>query len=411
MRKIIIVLLSVMSLSLTAVAQNKKGSNLTISANGWYGYDIERTRPNLKCAGYMTYEASVGYQTNPNDSNYYSRAYGFPLISVGFQVANMGDFKFTDNTKFPCLYSLFGSFERSLLRTKYVSLGYQFEFGLTYNPERYDPVNNPGNNWLSSPIMAYFGAGAFVKAHLGKRWELGTLMMFRHYSNGRLALPNEALNAIGIGLFARYRLSDYDYRKYRYAERISADFKPGMEYVIALGAGAHSCMAEWNAYVEKEPDPVKKQEINKTLKAHPKFSLSGEFMYRYAPRYATGIGIDLFYSSNMKELEAADRILYGDEAVENCPGYNPFSVGIAIVQEVFWRNFAVHVAIGAYPYRHKGVNGDLAKEAGDRERGWHYEKAGLRYYIPKAHNLFVGFGIKSHSIKAEYLEFSTGIKL
>lgn len=112
-----------MSLSLTAVAQNKKGSNLTISANGWYGYDIERTRPNLKCAGYMTYEASVGYQTNPNDSNYYSRAYGFPLISVGFQVANMGDFKFTDNTKFPCLYSLFGSFERSLLRTKYVSLG------------------------------------------------------------------------------------------------------------------------------------------------------------------------------------------------------------------------------------------------------------------------------------------------
>ena len=159
MRKIIIVLLSVMSLSLTAVAQNKKGSNLTISANGWYGYDIERTRPNLKCAGYMTYEASVGFQSHPNDSNYYSRAYGFPLLSVGFQVANMGDFKFTDNTKFPCLYSLYGAFERSLYRSKYVSLGYQLEFGITYNPERYDPVNNPNNNWLSSPIMAYFGGG------------------------------------------------------------------------------------------------------------------------------------------------------------------------------------------------------------------------------------------------------------
>ena len=134
-------------------------------------------------------------------------------------------------------------------------------------------------------------------------------------------------------------------------------------------------------------------------------------MYRYAPRYATGIGIDLFYSSNMKELKESDIILYGQDEVDNCPGYNPFSVGIAIVQEVFWRNFSVHVAVGAYPYRHKGVNSEAAKEAGDRERGWHYEKAGLRYYIPKAHNLFVGFGIKSHSIKAEYLEFSTGIKL
>jgi hypothetical protein len=140
-------------------------------------------------------------------------------------------------------------------------------------------------------------------------------------------------------------------------------------------------------------------------------SLSGEFMYRYAPRYATGLGLDLFYSSNMKELEASDRIVYGDEAVDNCPGYCPISVGISVVQEIYWRNFAVHIAIGAYPFRHKGVNGPEAKEAGDRERGWHYEKAGLRYYIPKAHNLFFGFGIKSHSIKAEYLEFSTGIRL
>jgi hypothetical protein len=82
-----------------------------------------------------------------------------------------------------------------------------------------------------------------------------------------------------------------------------------------------------------------------------------------------------------------------------------------VVQEVYWGNFAVHVAIGAYPYRHKGVNGELAKEAGDRERGWHYEKAGFRYYFPKLGDMFVGFAIKSHSIKAEYLEFSLGVRI
>jgi hypothetical protein len=113
----------------------------------------------------------------------------------------------------------------------------------------------------------------------------------------------------------------------------------------------------------------------------------------------------------MKELEKSDRIVYGDAAVENSPGYNPFSVGIAAVQEVYWKNFAVHVAIGAYPYRHKGVNGELAKANGDRERGWHYEKAGFRYYFPKLGDTFLGFAIKSHSIKAEYLEFSLGIRL
>ena len=72
------------------------------------------------------------------------------------------------------------------------------------------------------------------------------------------------------------------------------------------------------------------------IQAHPKFSLSFDALYRYSIRYATGIGLDLFYSSNMKELEAADRVLYSPEAIAASPGYAPLSVGIAVVQEVYW---------------------------------------------------------------------------
>lgn len=402
-------LLIIAYVNANAQAQTGKESNMVILGHGWYGIDIEQTRPNLKTPGYMTYEAAVGFQTDPSKGNFYDQAFGFPMISVGFSLASMGDFQFYDQTRFPNLYSLYGSFERSLMRRERVSLGYQFDFGATYNPGRYDPVNNPGNNWLSSPFMAYFGAGVFAKLHLGKRWEVGADIMFRHYSNGRIALPNEALNAIGGGLFAHYRLSDYDYAKYKSAPKVKPDYEKGMQYMFVLGGGVHTCMAEWNAYVETENDPYKKEKIQ--LKAHPKFSFSAEATYRYAPRYATGLGLDLFYSSNMEELEKSDRIVYGDKAVENCPGYSALSVGVSVVQEVYWHNLAVHVAIGAYPYRHKGVNGPEAKALGDRERGWHYEKAGLRYYFPKLGDTFVGFAIKSHSIKAEYLEFSVGIRI
>ena len=407
-RTIIITLLLVISASVVQ-AQKFKAEDIVITAHGWGGMDMERTRPNLKSYGYMTYEAGIGLQTNPNDGSWFSQAFGYPIINFGFSLARTENFRFYDQTKFPDLYSLYGSFERSLLRTKILSLGYLLDFGATYNPGKYDPVNNPGNNWLSSPVMAYFGAGAFMKFHLGKRWEVGTDVMFRHYSNGRLKLPNEALNALGMGIFARYRLSDYDYTEYKGGIKKKANFEKGMQYVIALGAGVHTCMAEWNAKVEEEKDPAKKKDIK--LKAHPKFSISGDFLYRYAMRYASGISLDVFYSSNMKELEASDRIVYGDEEVEKSPGYAPISIGVAFVHEVYWHNLAVHVAIGAYPYRHKGVNGEAAKELGDRERGWHYEKAGLRYYFPKLGNTFLGFAIKSHSIKAEYLEFSTGIRL
>jgi hypothetical protein len=190
-----------------------------------------------------------------------------------------------------------------------------------------------------------------------------------------------------------------------------------MQYMITFGTGFHTCQAEWNTYAYDHSDPSKPARVPTKeeaagLKAHPKFSLSFDAMYRYALRYATGIGIDMFYSSNMKELEAADRILYGDAAVDASPGYDPISVGVAVVQEVYWKNFAVHVAIGAYPYRHKGVNDkELNEKIDDRERGWHYEKAGIRYYFPKLADTYLGFAIKSHSIKAEYLEFSVGIRL
>lgn len=415
MRKFFTYIIAIFCLSVgfasSAKAQSINGSDLAISAQGWYGFDIEKSRPNLTSYGYMNYEAAVGIQTKPENQNPFAEAFGFPLIDIGISIARAGNFKFSDQTHFPNLYSAYGSFERSILRTERFSAGYLLNFGATYNPAKYDPVNNPGNNWLSAPFMAYFGAGVFGKLHIGKRWETGVNFMFRHFSNGRLSLPNEALNGMGVGVFARYRLSDYDHKKYTTKYGFERDYQRGMQYMIVVGGGVHTCMAEWNAYVEREPDPVKKAEAAAKLKAHPKFSLSFDALYRYSMRYATGLGADLFYSSNMKELEASDRIFYGNEAVDRSPGYSPLSVGIAVVQEVYWRNFAVHVAIGAYPYRHKGVNGPEAKAAGDRERGWHYEKAGIRYYFPKLGDTFVGFAIKSHSIKAEYLEFSVGVRL
>jgi hypothetical protein len=409
--KIFLTFSLLIAVTLNVHAQKFRTSDMMFTGHAWYGIDMERTRPNLRTYGYMTYEASIGLQTNPDDGSEFSPLFGYPVFNFGFSVARMGHFKFYDQTRFPDLYSVYGSFERTIVRQKRFSAGYQFDFGATYNPGRYDPVNNPGNNWLSSPFMAYFGAGAFAKFHLGKRWEVGADFMFRHFSNGRIALPNEALNALGCGIFAKYRLSDYDYKEYRKVEKTTPEFEKGMQYAIVLGGGVHTCMAEWNTYVESEPDPVKKAEAAAKLKAHAKLSLSFDALYRYSMRYATGVGVDLFYSSNMKELEASDRVFYGNEAVDNSPGYNPLSVGLAVVQEVYWGNFAVHVAIGAYPYRHKGVRGELAKAAGDRERGWHYEKAGFRYYFPKLGDTFVGFAIKSHSIKAEYLEFSIGIRL
>ena len=290
---VFIIVALVMSIT-TATAKGVKSSDLSFTAQGWYGFDIEKSRPNLTSYGYMNYEAAVGFQTNPDNKNPYAEAFGFPIINVGMSIARTSNFKFSDQTVFPDLYSLYGSFERSILKRRYVSAGYLLNFGATYNPGKYDPVNNPGNNWLDSPFMAYFGAGVFAKVHIGKRWEAGANVMFRHFSNGRLSLPNEALNAIGVGIFARYRLADYDYQKYTKKYNFVRNWDKGMQYMLVVGGGVHTSQADWNAHVESQTDPVKKAEAAASLKAHPKFSLGFDALYRYSMRYATGIGVDLF---------------------------------------------------------------------------------------------------------------------
>ena len=93
----------------------------------------------------MTYGIGVGYQANPDDDCQYARAFGFPVFNFGFSLARMSNFQFYDQTKFSDFYSPFGSFERTLLRKAKFSAGYKLDFGLSYNPDRYDPVNNPGN--------------------------------------------------------------------------------------------------------------------------------------------------------------------------------------------------------------------------------------------------------------------------
>lgn len=141
MKKIIAIILISISFC-TVAAQTKDGSNIVITGQSSYGYDIEKLRPTQTSFGYMTYDLGLGFQAEPEDNDIYEAKFGFPILSVGVSVARMGHLKFSDHTKFPNLYTVYGSFERSLLRRERFSAGYLFDFGATYNPGRYDPVKN-----------------------------------------------------------------------------------------------------------------------------------------------------------------------------------------------------------------------------------------------------------------------------
>ena len=80
MKKLIKIILFIflMLIPFASFAQKDKSSssNLNFSAGGWYGVDFELLRPvEMTHNGYMTYEAAVGFQTDPSDNCAYAQAF------------------------------------------------------------------------------------------------------------------------------------------------------------------------------------------------------------------------------------------------------------------------------------------------------------------------------------------------
>ena len=133
----------------------------------------------------------------------------------------------------------------------------------------------------------------------------------------------------------------------------------------------------------------------------PMLSLSTDAIYRTGERFALGFTADGFWNSNTERLKWADSVLYSEEENAASKGYSPFSFGVGLVQEIFYNNVALYVQEGIYLQRKMGIHG---------EHGWLYERAGIRYYPEALHPFFVSVCIKAHKFKADYMDFSVGIR-
>lgn len=343
---------------------------------------------------HMAYDVAVGFDTR-RDSSMYARAYNYPTWGVGISVSRFSDLQFTNTSFMPDVYTVFTSFHRELMRKHRWGVGYNWETGITSSPNYYDPVNNPDNLVQSSFIMMYFGGGFYATYAIGMHWQMGTEVTYRHHSNGKLSLPNRGIDAAGASLFVRYALAERPPLP-KPKECAPEPFDKHMMYHLSVGGGVHSCDAEWTAYNTMVSNLAEKRS---RFTHHPKITLGADAMYRTSVKHATGLAIDLTYSTNMRQLEEAERIIYGDERVDEGPGYSPLSIGVGLVQEMFWKNFSGYLSVGFYPYKKRGIREDY---------GLYYQKAGGRYYIPDWHNTFIGFNIKANRFVAEFLELSVG---
>ena len=357
-------------------------------------------RDSYTSLGFNSFTLEWDFITRGADGSY-SAAYNHPTFGIGLTYNGLDEVQFkSKNGHYSGMVAAYGILSRDLIRLGQFSGGYDLSLGASYSDGYYDPVTNRSNWFFSSPVLFYVAGGGHITWQVARRLDLVADISVRHNSSARFAYPNGGLNYWGGGLSARYHFQDrpdYSRRGVRTPRIADGEYEKGWSYELYAGGGVHACAAEWLATSKT----VDRETLAATsLRKWPMGSLGFDAVYRLSGRFGVGATASAFYCSNMEALKWADGIIYGDEAA-SAASYSSFSFGAGAVQEVFYKRTAFYLQEGYYFYRKAGIHG---------YHGRLYERAGLRLYPKRIEPFFFSVCIKAHRFKAEYMDFTVGIR-
>ena len=328
----------------------------------------------------------VGLDTHPSDGNWWSNAYNYPSISLGFSYDNAGSMRSIQGTDLSDFYSLYLAAEFDFFRAGRFSFGPVLEIGMSYSPVKYNPTRNRANVFIGSKVLADLAGGLEASLRVHPHWELALTSYFVHHSNGMTHTPNIGTNQLAVGTKLKYYLAPQETDKRIALEK--PDYPKGLRWNIYTAFGGHSC--DWELNVKgPQAYPVKFR-----LRA----ILGAEASYRYHRLLSTGIGIEGNYADNVyKEM---DLLKFG---MEDPKGYSPFYTSVHLAQYFHYSNLSVNFTLGLYTFKRTGLVEDM---------GSTFQRIGVRYHLPafKVGQMFVSLGMRAHYFDRSYcFEYGTGI--
>ncbi|APW33334.1 lipid A 3-O-deacylase [Prevotella intermedia ATCC 25611 = DSM 20706] len=339
----------------------------------------------------------------PSDHDSYAKDYNYPSLSIGlrYTMNNRVLFHRTPDLAWDKIeevpydsrlgntLSLYGTFQRAIHRNKHWETSYSLSGGVGYTNKWYNKDNNIDNDFIGTPILIYFGAGIHQTYRFAREWGVRASLEFVHHSNGALYRPNKGSNcvgpSVGIVYYPYYETFIREHGSFQ-----SAPFKKFLYLDLTAGIGAKTLVEDWQITQFRTPKTDPNYRTG-DFKRYATYSLQANLMYRYARRWASGIGIDAFYNTYAPHIEQLER------KEGNNIDCKPWSFGIAGKHETFFHNLSVNVALGTYLYRRMG---SIDRELGGRI----YERIGVNYSFPSLNGLKLGINVKAHTTKADFTE-------
>jgi hypothetical protein len=308
---------------------------------------------------YNGIDIRVGFQkTNADDV--YSNIYRRPTMGVGFYTST---FHNADVGNPNALY-FFLTHPFVFQRDKRLTWDYSMAFGLSYQFNPFDSINNPTNIFIGSYRNCYVHLGVAANYQFNEKWIASATLGFKHFSNGSFKQPNYGINLVPLTLGVKYKFSDQKIDTY---PKSFAAFQKYNLWNVMVAFGSKN-------YINNDPNYLKMT-----------FGLN--YLRAVSYKYRIGVGLDMFYSAASDLRTGTGQAGFGDSwSVAVVPGW----------EWVLSKKLFVPLGIGIY--MHRNIEND--------ERYGFYERAGIRYKFNE--HLSAGVTIKAHKGVADYFEWTLG---
>ena len=372
-----------MILLLAATAGRVSAQNVSVYAGASKTLYDGRFYPDLfgeKVAPvFPTFDVKLGWADN--SSSPFASICKHPEVGIGFQLDALAGVKAVNGPGMGNIYSLYGYFDRPFLTVGGFSLGYSGEFGLGFVFSRlYNPDTNPWNVMISSPVNAHISLGLQAQYALSRRFDVGIGLFFNHHSNGAVTFPNYGLNAFELAM--RVGMKSPRSVEKQPLEPEDDGFKRRFQFAVQFSGGIMS----------NEASQLKTLEEKGTWEndRYFKYSFQVNAFYRYARAQASGLGFDLYVTPFCDKIAESD-----GQGLK----YDPVSCGISVLHEMSYRDFSLMVGLGRYLHHNDGL--EQAQVL--------YQMVTLKYYFPKAADIYLGIVLKAHRFRAaESIQFCLG---
>ncbi|MCF6308725.1 MAG: acyloxyacyl hydrolase [Flavobacteriaceae bacterium] len=364
------ILVILLLITTSIFSQQNEMKYVSLEADYFYGTIIEHNKDiSHLITGHPT-GIMLAYNRKTYGFNEWEGRYNYPDWGFTFAYQDMKNQFLGEN------YSVYGHFNFYFLNR---ALTFGMGQGLAYNTNPYDPDTNFQNNAYGSQILSStFLRFNYVKENIYKGLGVHTGFGVIHYSNANFKAPNTSTNTIYFNVGMSYRFDKQDFPVYIPVGRWkSSNYAERFKYNVVLRGG------------------INEADVN-GLGQYPSFTFSTFVDKRINYKSTLQAGVDVFFSSFLKELINYRSIAFPEDGLTGNEDYK--RVGVFIGHEFRFNKVAFVSQLGYYIYWPYEFENRI------------YNRLGIKRYFLKD-RFFGAVTLHAHWAKAESIEIGIGVRL